>query len=276
MPTVVKFGKLYMKDSSGNIVQIIPESNALVANYTGATSSSAGAAGLVPAAGIAERNSYLKGDGTWGTISIPQTPTYVGASAVSNGSAGLVPAATSAQKDNFLKGDGTWGAVATEKEVSVLTSEPTSSNTDSLDNDSIIVWKLEPTGDPLEGARPVLTAGNQTISGVKTFTSGIFSGKKVMESNESAFDCTAATCFTKTITANTTFSFINVPEDAVCCITVILINGGSKTITWPSGVKWPLNTPPELSASGTDVLTFITATGGNVWYATTTCLGVTA
>ena len=233
MPATVKYGKLFMKDANGGLVQILPETSTNVPNYQGATASATGVAGLVPPA-------------------------------------------QSSQMDKYLRGDGTWAAALTSKEVKILDVEPSTSNTSQLDNDSLMVWKLNMAGDPVEGIRPVLTTGNQTISGIKTFTSGIFSGKKVMESNESAFDCTTATCFTKTITANTTFSFINVPEDAVCCITVILINGGSKTITWPSSVKWPLNTPPELSASGTDVLTFITATGGNVWYATTTCLGVTA
>ena len=38
-------------------------------DYHGATAESAGKAGFVPAPGVAERGYYLKGDGTWNTIS---------------------------------------------------------------------------------------------------------------------------------------------------------------------------------------------------------------
>ena len=66
MPITIKHGKLYMKDASGNLMQIVPDTSPLVPDYQGATASSAGSAGLVPAATAAQRDLYLKGDGTWG------------------------------------------------------------------------------------------------------------------------------------------------------------------------------------------------------------------
>jgi len=66
MPITATYGKLYMKDASGNLMQIIPDASASIPDYTGATASAAGTAGLVPAATAAERNLYLKGDGSWG------------------------------------------------------------------------------------------------------------------------------------------------------------------------------------------------------------------
>lgn len=107
MPTAVKYGKLFMKDANGNLVQIVPESNASISNYTGATSSAAGVAGLVPAATSAQRESFLRGDGTWAEAASPVSE-YVGATENTNGTSGLVPAAQSSQKEKFLRGDGTW------------------------------------------------------------------------------------------------------------------------------------------------------------------------
>lgn len=74
--------------------------------YQGATASSAGTAGLVPAAASAERNKYLKGDGTWAELTLPSD--YVGATSSASGVHGLVPAATSANREKYLRGDGTW------------------------------------------------------------------------------------------------------------------------------------------------------------------------
>lgn len=65
MPAPVKYGKIYMKDASGSIVQIIPDAAARHTIYQGATSSSSGVAGLVPPASTANKNKFLRGDGTW-------------------------------------------------------------------------------------------------------------------------------------------------------------------------------------------------------------------
>ncbi len=162
------------------------------------------------------------------------------------------------------------------KEVGILSTEPTASNTNELKNESIVLWDQgtsTPSSDP---KTPVFTTGNQTVLGVKKFAVGVFGGVKTLGSAETALDCSQATCFIKTITGTTTFSFTNVPEDAACCVTLIIKNGGNYTVGWPSGVKWTENSAPVLTKNGTDVLTFITATGGNVWYGTTTCIGVTS
>lgn len=166
-----------------------------------------------------------------------------------------------------MDGSGSGGA----KEIASLDVEPTAVNTSDLDNGSLIFWN---TGSAQNAPQPVYTSGNQTISGVKTFTAGIFGGTVAMSGN--AIDCAAGTSFTKTISANTTFSFTNVPSNATCCITLILRNGGNYTVTWPASVKWTEDTIPDLMQNGTDVLTFITCDGGMTWYGTTTCIGVGA
>lgn len=171
---------------------------------------------------------------------------------------------------------GAFAALGNSKEVGIFSSEPTAANATELKNESVAIWNQGTTSTISTSKTPVFTTGNQTIQGIKTFQAGVFGGTKTLSSTESAFDCSQAMSFTKTITENTTLSFTNVPEDATCCITVVLKNGGSYTVTWPSGVKWTENAVPELTQNGTDVLTFVTCTGGSVWYGTTTCIGVTA
>ena len=70
MPVV--YGKLYMKDASGNIVQIVPDGNPNISDYQGATDLAAGVSGLVPAALQSQKDMCLKGDGTWSDVSIDE------------------------------------------------------------------------------------------------------------------------------------------------------------------------------------------------------------
>ncbi len=163
----------------------------------------------------------------------------------------------------------------TPKEIAILSTEPTVSNTASIDNEGLVFWSEGTTAGQAAGS-PVLLSGNQTIEGQKKFLGGLYGGAYTMGSSEWAIDLTKATCFTKTVTASGTFSFTNVPEATACCITLILVNGGNYTVHWPASVKWSENETPTLTQNGTDVFTFVTCTGGNVWYGTTTCIGVTA
>lgn len=111
--------------------------------FTGATSSTNGANGLVPAPTKGNQSKYLKADGTWGTPYTHPTTAgnkhipaggasgnvlkwsangtavwgdpdstkyydFVGATSDSDGQAGLVPASIQGDQNKFLKADGTW------------------------------------------------------------------------------------------------------------------------------------------------------------------------
>lgn len=79
-------------------------------------------------------------------------------------------------------------------------------------------------------------------------------------------DVAAAAVFTKTITANTTFTVSNVPAPGRVCVFILtLVNGGAFTVTWWNNVKWPSATAPSLTASGRDRIGFITTDGGANW-----------
>jgi hypothetical protein len=70
-----------------------------------------------------------------------------------------------------------------------------------------------------------------------------------------------------TITGNLTFTFSNpAASPNGCRFVLVLTNGGAHTITWPGSVTWAGATAPTLSASGVDVLQFVTGNGGTNWY----------
>jgi len=72
---------------------------------------------------------------------------------------------------------------------------------------------------------------------------------------------------TKTISGATTLTFSNPPASGSSgSFTLILTNGGSATVTWPTSVDWPAATAPTLTAAGVDVLVFTTIDGGTTWY----------
>jgi len=68
-------------------------------------------------------------------------------------------------------------------------------------------------------------------------------------------------------TSAQTFTFSNPPETGTAgSFTLILTNGGMGTITWPTSVKWEDGNTPSLTASGGDILTFMTIDAGTIWY----------
>ena len=81
----------------------------------------------------------------------------------------------------------------------------------------------------------------------------------------SAIDCSAGNYFTKTASGALTWTFTNVPSSRAFSLLLELTNGGTGTQTWPAAVKWPGGTAPTLTASGVDVLGFITDADGTTW-----------
>lgn len=114
----------------------------------------------------------------------------------------------------------------------------------------------------------------QVITAVKTFDTGYFG--KAVAVGSTVISPTNGAVFTKTITTDTTFSISAIPSGAVSCFTLVLTNGGSHTVGWPGSVRWTEGTPPELIASGVDVITFITPNGGTTWYGCHSVQGVPA
>lgn len=72
---------------------------------------------------------------------------------------------------------------------------------------------------------------------------------------------------TLTVGGNLTAVFLNPPASgAAGSLTLIITNGASSTLTWPSSVKWSSGAAPSLSSSGTDIVSFTTIDAGTTWY----------
>ena len=68
-------------------------------------------------------------------------------------------------------------------------------------------------------------------------------------------------------TSTNTFTFSNpTASDELCGFTLFLTNGGSQTVNWPAAVDWAGASAPTLTASGLDILVFITTDGGTIWH----------
>lgn len=106
---------------------------------------------------------------------------------------------------------------------------------------------------------------NETIEDVKTFLQGPYGTSADLTTSE--IDLSKGVVFSKTVSADTVFTFTNAPSGRAATFNLIITNGGSATITWPASVKWTDAAAPELTASGVDVLTFMTP-NGTTWYGT--------
>lgn len=80
------------------------------------------------------------------------------------------------------------------------------------------------------------------------------------------FDLSTANFFSATLDQASTFTFSNPAGTGdFCGFVLALTNGGAFTITWPASVNWPGGTPPTLTASGLDILVFVTYNAGTDW-----------
>ena len=72
--------------------------------------------------------------------------------------------------------------------------------------------------------------------------------------------------FHKTVGANTSFTITGQDSTGYCSSFIIqMVNGGSYTVSWPSGVMWAGGIAPVLSVNGMDILGFYTIDGGQYW-----------
>jgi hypothetical protein len=80
-------------------------------------------------------------------------------------------------------------------------------------------------------------------------------------------DFESANFFSATSTAATTWAFTNpVASGDFGGFVLELNNGGAYTQTWPAAVDWPAGTAPTLTASGKDLLVFVTRDGGTIYH----------
>ena len=133
----------------------------------------------------------------------------------------------------------------------------TETSTDTLSNKTLAATTL--SGQ--------LTGADQTVSAINLKDYGEITNALGNTTGAKTIDLTLGNSVTATTTGATTWTFSNpTASDELCSFSIKLVNGGSAAQTWPTSVDWPAATAPTLTASGTDVLVFITCDGGTTWY----------
>ena len=121
-----------------------------------------------------------------------------------------------------------------------------------------------------------VTGADQTITAVNLKDYGeVTSALGDLGGGTDAIDLTVGNSVSATVSTGTqTFTFTNpTASDEGCGFTLVLTNGGSQTVNWPSSVDWPAATAPTLTSSGVDILTFWTIDGGTIWHGMAASLG---
>ena len=123
-------------------------------------------------------------------------------------------------------------------------------------------------------ANTMLPKAGGTMSGETIFADQLVTRPVIKDYGETkiamaahAVDLSLGNVQTYTLSGNQTLTFTNPPASGTSgSFTLILTNGGSATLTWPTSVDWAGGTAPTLTSAGIDILTFTTIDGGTVWY----------
>lgn len=217
--------------SKSNVVAALgytpPTTNTTYSVMTGATSSAAGASGLVPAPAAGNQALFLRGDGTWATP--PDTNTtysnMTAATASAAGKAGLVPAPAAGSQAKFLRGDGTW-ATPTNTTYGVasttangLMSSGDKTNLDGLVDGTVAAAVATKVGTTTVGGttKPIyLNSGVPTACSYTLGTSVPSNAVFTDESNVGYGACsTAAATAAKVVTLSSNDKFALVPGAVV-------------------------------------------------------------
>ncbi len=106
----------------------------------------------------------------------------------------------------------------------------------------------------------------QTFTSLQTLNAGLSVDGPYKQTAEavSALDIDLATgnYFTKTISADSTFTFSNPPASGTAGTFTLELTHTSGTVTWPASVKFPADTAPTLTTGKTHLFMFVTDDGG--------------
>ena len=148
---------------------------------------------------------------------------------------------------------------------------------------SHIVWTLDTISGTtdngvvtLEGSSPNLRAEtNFTFDGVSnlmTVTGAVLSTtyretySDLGTGGSVTIDLSTGNNFRRQFNGTATISISNPPAGNAFGFTLVTVNAGAYSITWPASVDWAGGTAPILTSSGVDVLTFYTYNAGSTYY----------
>lgn len=220
---------------------------------------------------------YTKADGTTGSFATQDT-TYEPVTTTANG---LMTAGDKAKLDGITDSADAVSftqSLASGTQVGTITINGTPYNLYCQTNTDVNVTQAISS---TAGEYPILaksSTATATITGTTIFDADVTINPAyglIKATNMTGVSAAAGTTIyprtgcvqTRTISANTTFTFnYSNLSGTCCCFTLILTNGGNYTVTWPSTVKWADDSPPDLTSSGVDVITFLTNDSGSTWY----------
>ena len=161
----------------------------------------------------------------------------------------------------------------TAAEGLILTGQG-STNDVTIKNDAdadVITIPTGATGVVLAGALTLggaVAGADQTLARVNLKDYGEVTSALGSAGGARTVDLEDGNNFTATVSASTvTWTFSNpTASDELCGFTLFLTNGGSQTVNWPGSVDWAGGTAPTLTASGLDILVFVTTDGGTIWH----------
>lgn len=227
--------------------------------YVGPTSNTNAISGLVPPARYAQKDYFLKGDGTWAFVTENGMFTdFVGATANTNGRQGMVPAPYIAERNSYLRGDGTWGAInqytgATSNTNGVIGLVPP-----ALIADKDKFLKGDGTWTEVNISNMMTTDTTQTITGTKTF-GNVYNTEMIIDASSGEIDIDGtASVYTFTVSTHTDITFsIPITTGKSKVFTLIINNNpeNNYAVYWPMNVFWSSGTPPTLNTK--DVITFL-------------------
>lgn len=164
--------------------------------------------------------------------------------------------------DNYYAGDKSWRTFAPDVRNTVLTGLSLLSGAAVAAGDSVIsaIGKLQ-----VQVSDRLSRAAGGTIAGAVKFAGQQTTGVVDMASG-TAIDCSQGNYYTKTVSANTTFSFSNVPSGAAYGLTLVVNHTGG-TLSFPASVKFLNDAAPSLTTGKRHLFTFVTDDGGTTWRA---------
>jgi hypothetical protein len=109
----------------------------------------------------------------------------------------------------------------------------------------------------------------QSFTALQTFDSGIANDGPYTEDVVAVaaldVDCSLGNYFTKTIAADSIFTFSNPPASGRAYAFTLELTHTSGVITWPTSVKWPSDITPTLTTGKTHLFMFVTKDSGTRW-----------
>ena len=137
-------------------------------------------------------------------------------------------------------------------------------NTTQIATTAFVTAAIDPNTATTDTAQTFTPAQTFTAASVHNGGLTVDGPYKQAAETVSALDIDLSTgnYFTKTISANSTFTFSNPPASGTVGSFTLELTHTSGTVTWPTSVKFPADTVPGLTAGKTHLFFFVTDDGG--------------